>query len=38
MFNFPVNCTAIYLPYLVCYILYVHTALRQNCYIKNMNN
>lgn len=26
MSHFPVNCTFIYLPYLVCYILYVHTA------------
>lgn len=32
MFHFPVNCTSIYLPYLVCYILYVHNALRQMLY------
>lgn len=34
MFHFPVNCTSIYLPYLVCYILYVHTALQQNVILK----
>lgn len=33
MFHFPVNCTSIYLP-LVCYILYVHTALQQNVILK----
>lgn len=34
MFHFPVSCTSIYLPYLVCYILYVHTALQQNVILK----
>lgn len=34
MFHLPVNYTSIYLPYLVCYILYVHTALQQNVILK----
>uniref|UniRef100_A0A0E9XM48 Uncharacterized protein n=1 Tax=Anguilla anguilla TaxID=7936 RepID=A0A0E9XM48_ANGAN len=28
MFYLPVNFTSIYLPYLVCYVLYVYTALQ----------
>lgn len=34
MFHSPVNCMFIYLPYLVCYILYVHSALQQNVLLK----
>lgn len=30
----PAHCTSIYLPYLVWYILYVHTALQQHVILK----